>query len=233
MKTVALIPARSGSKRVPDKNIKYLFGKPLLSYAIDSAINCKLVDDVYVSSDSHDYLQIGDLFGAKTYLRSPHLATDNSSMNEVVEDFINFLFSHGENYDAVLLLCPVYPIRASTHLENIIESFFNEGNQRPLIGLKIPQSHPYLCYKRNEDGDINSVMDINENTFYRHQLYPKYYEMTLWACVVSVQDVKHLNARMICSDSYGYVIPGHIPFVNINTPLDFEFAEFLMQKVKL
>ena len=56
MKTVALIPARSGSKRVPDKNIKYLFGKPLLSYAIDSAIKCKLVNDVYVSSDSKHYL---------------------------------------------------------------------------------------------------------------------------------------------------------------------------------
>jgi len=101
-----------------------------------------------------------------------------------------------------------------------------------LIGLKIPQSHPYLCYKRNENGYVNSVMDINENTFYRHQLYPKYYVMTSWACIVSIQDVKRLNARMICSDSYGYIIPKHIPFINIDTPLDFEFAEFLMQKIQ-
>jgi len=232
LKIVALVPARAGSKRVPNKNIKPLLGKPLIGYAVESAKNCKLVETVYVNSDSHNYLQIGGLFGAKTYLRSPHLSTDNSSMNEVVEDFINFLFSHGEYYDAVLLLCPVYPIRASTHLENIIESFLREANQRPLIGLKIPQSHPYLCYKRNENGYVNSVMDINENTFYRHQLYPKYYEMTLWACIVSIQDVKHLNARMICSDSYGYIIPKHIPFINIDTPLDFEFAEFLMQKIQ-
>jgi CMP-N-acetylneuraminic acid synthetase len=231
LKIVALVPARADSKRVPDKNIKPLLDKPLIGYAVEMAINCKLVETVYVNSDSHRYLQIGGQFGAKTYLRPPHLATDNSSMKEVVEDFVIFLASHGESYGAVLLLCPVYPIRTSTHLENIIESFFKEGNQRPLIGLKIPQSHPYLCYKRKEDGYINTVMDINENKFYRHQLYPEYYEITLWACIVSIQDIKHLNARMICSDSYGYVIPDHIPFVNIDTPLDFEFAEFLMQKI--
>ena len=56
MRIVALIPARSGSKRVPNKNIKLLLVKPLLSYAIDSAVNCKLVNDVYVSSDSKHYL---------------------------------------------------------------------------------------------------------------------------------------------------------------------------------
>ena len=232
MSIVGLVPARAGSKRVPDKNIKPLLGKHLLGYTVEAAINCNQIESVYVNSDSEHYLEIGSQFGANTYLRPPHLATDNSSINEVVEDFINFLFSHGEYYDAVLLLCPVYPIRTSTHLENIIESFLGEANQRPLIGLRIPQSHLYLCYKRNENGYVNSVMDIDENTFYRHQLFPEYYEMTLWACVVSVQDVKHLNARMICSDSYGYIIPERIPFVNIDTPLDFEFAEFIMQKVK-
>jgi CMP-N-acetylneuraminic acid synthetase len=75
-------------------------------------------------------------------------------------------------------------------------------------------------------------MNIDENIFYRHQRYPEYYELTFWACVVPASSVKHLNARMICSDSYGYIIPAHVPFVNIDTPLDFEFAEFLMQKVK-
>ena len=143
MKIVALVPARADSKRVPDKNIKPLLDKPLIGYAVEMAINCKLVETVYVNSDSHKYLQIGGQFGAKTYLRPPHLATDNTNMKEVVEDFVIFLASHGASYDAVLLLCPVYPIRTSTHLENIIESFFTEGNRRPLIGLKRPQAHPY------------------------------------------------------------------------------------------
>ena len=67
--------------------------------------------------------------------------------------------------------------------------------------------------------------------FFRNQIYPKYYEMTLWACVVPAKNISLLNARMICPDSYGYIIPECVPFVNIDTPLDFEFAEFLMQKI--
>ena len=94
------------------------------------------------------------------------------------------------------------------------------------------RQHIPLYVTRDEKGHINTVQDVDENIFYRQQLYPKYYESTLWAYVFPAKIVKHLNARLICSDSYGYIIPSHIPFVNIDTPLDFEFAEFLMQKIK-
>ena len=232
MKIVALIPARSGSKRVPNKNIKLLFGKPLLSYAIDSAIKCKLVNDVYVSSDSELFLDIGKKFGAKPCLRSTGFAMDESNMRDVVDEFLLFLSGQGIYFDAIIILCPVYPIRTFRHVENILKCYLNEGNQRPLIGLKTPTTHPYLCYERDEKGCVNTAMNIDENIFYRHQRYPEYYELTFWACVVPVSSVNHLNARMICSDSYGYVIPERVPFVNIDTPLDFEFAEFLMKKVR-
>jgi len=232
MKIVALIPARSGSKRVPGKNIKLLLGKPLLSYAIDSAIKCKLVNDVYVSSDSEHFLDIGKQFGAKPCLRSTGFAMDESNMRDVVDEFLLFLSGQGIYFDAIIILCPVYPIRTFRHVENILKCYLNEGNQRPLIGLKTPTTHPYLCYERDEKGCVNTAMNIDENIFYRHQRYPEYYELTFWACVVPVSSVNHLNARMICSDSYGYVIPERVPFVNIDTPLDFEFAEFLMKKVR-
>ena len=232
MRIVALIPARSGSKRVPDKNIKLLLGKPLLSYAIDSAVNCKLVNDVYVSSDSKHYLDIGKQFGAKPCLRSASTAMDESNMRDVVDEFLLFLSGQGIYFDAIIILYPAHPIRTFRHVENVLKSYLNQGNQRPLVGLITPTTHPYLCYERDGKGHINTVMNIDENSFYRHQQYPKYYQLTLWACVVPVDSVKHLNAQMICSDSYGYIIPERVPFVNIDTPLDFEFAEFLMQKIK-
>ena len=232
MKIVALVPARSGSKRVPGKNIKPLLGKPLLGYTVEAAINCNQIESVYVNSDSKHYLEIGSQFGANTYLRPPHLATDNSNIKEVVEDFLLFLSNQGEYYDAIIVLFPVYPIRTSKHLINIIECYFTEGFQRPLTGLKAVKEHPYLCYKRDEKGYIKSIMDIDENVYYRYQQYPKYYLSTLWACVVPTKSVAYLNANMRCSDSYGYIIPERVPFVNIDTPLDFEFAEFLMQKIQ-
>ena len=232
MRIVALIPARSGSKRVPEKNIKLLLGKPLLSYAIDSAIKCKLVNDVYVSSDSEHFLDIGKQSGAKPCLRSTGFAMDESNMRDVVDEFLLFLSGQGIYFDTIIILCPVYPIRTFRHVENILKSYLNQGNQRPLIGLKTPTTHPYVCYERDGKGHVNTVMNIDENSFYRYQRYPEYYELTFWACVVPVSSVKHLNALMICSDSYGYIIPEHVPYVDIDTPLDFEFAEFLMQKIK-
>jgi CMP-N-acetylneuraminic acid synthetase len=232
MKVVAMIPARAGSKRVPGKNIKPLLGKPLLGYTVEAATNCSQIESVYVNSDSEHYLEIGSQFGANTYFRPPRLATDNSNIKEVVEDFLLFLSNQGEHYDEIIVLFPVYPIRTSKHLTNIIECYFAEGSQRPLTGLKAVKEHPYLCYKRDEKGYIKSIMDIDENIYYRHQQYPKYYLSTLWACIVPTKSVAYLNANMRCSDSYGYIIPERVPFVNIDTSLDFEFAEFLMQKVK-
>jgi len=232
LKIVALVPARAGSKRVPDKNIKHLLGKPLLGYAVEAAINCDLIESVYVNSDSEHYLEIGSQFGANTYFRPPYLAADNSNIKEVVEDFLLFLSNQEKNYDVIIVLFPVYPIRTSKHLVNIIECFFAEGSQRPLTGLRAVKEHPYLCHKRDGKGHIKSIMDIDENVYYRYQQYPKYYLSTLWACVVPTKSVAYLNASMRCSDSYGYIIPEHVPFVNIDTPHDFEFAEFLMQKIQ-
>ena len=82
MKIFALIPERSGSKRVTGKSIKPLLNKSLWDHAVELTINCKLEETVYVKSDSHKYLQIGGQFGAKTYLHPPYLATDNSNMKE-------------------------------------------------------------------------------------------------------------------------------------------------------
>ena len=65
MKVIALMPARTGSKRIPDKNIKPLLGKPLLNYVIEAALQCKSIEAVYVNIDSEQYLDIGDQFDAK------------------------------------------------------------------------------------------------------------------------------------------------------------------------
>jgi CMP-N-acetylneuraminic acid synthetase len=157
---------------------------------------------------------------------------DESNTRDVVDALLLFLSGQGAFFDAIITMCPVYPIRTFRHVENVLKSYLNQGNQRPLIGLKTPTTHPYSCYERDGKGHINNVMNIDENSFYRHQRYPEYYEVNFWACVVPVSSVKHLNALMMCSDSYGYIIPEHVPFVDIDTPLDFEFAEFLMQKIK-
>jgi len=230
MKIVALIPARENSQGLPGKNIKLLCGKPLISYTIESACSCPKVNEVYLNSDSEDYLEIGEKYGAKKFLRPPEHATNEASMKSVIGNFIEKLEQESANFDAVLVLYPVYPLRTSEHLTNIIEAFEAQGGNTPLIGIKEPFTHPYLCYERKANGQLKNVMGIDENQFYRRQQYPEYYQITHWATMLPTHSISKLNNQLICSDSFGYSVPkGKNIHVNIDELIDFQFAEFLLK----
>ena len=92
MNVVALIPARSGSKGVIDKNIKQLNGKPLIKHSIDDALKCKNISDVYISTDSEDYADLAIKSGAKApFLRPKEISGDTATDFECFRHFIDFL----------------------------------------------------------------------------------------------------------------------------------------------
>ena len=91
MNVVALIPARSGSKGVIDKNIKLLNGKPLINHAIDAGKNSELINDVFISTDSQDYANLALDAGAKVpFLRPEEISRDDSTDLECFQHFISF-----------------------------------------------------------------------------------------------------------------------------------------------
>ena len=227
MRIVAMIPARSGSKGLINKNIMNLQGKPLMSYTIEAACQCSEINAVYLNSDSKNYLEIGNKYGAKSFLRSQSFSTDTTSMKSVLEDFSAKLAHQNELYDAVIVLYPVYPLRSTRHLTNIVQVFKSKGGKKALIGLKEPKTHPYLCYEKD---NIQNVMRINVDQYYRRQQYPLYYELTHWACVIPVDSISQLNAQLLCPDSFGYIISKDIPVVNIDTQMDFDYATFLLSE---
>jgi len=113
----AIITARGGSKRLPQKNIKFLCGKPLISWTIEAAKSSDFIKDVFVSTDSPQIAQISKDYGAIVpRLRSQFLAQDNSSSLETVLDFKEY-FSNGE----VLLLQPTSPLRLCSHINELIK----------------------------------------------------------------------------------------------------------------
>ena len=90
MKNLAIIPARSGSKGLKDKNIKLLNGKPLMAYTIEAAIQSKMFDEVMVSTDSEEYADIAKKYGAKVpFMRSSELSNDTASSWDVVRDVLH------------------------------------------------------------------------------------------------------------------------------------------------
>ena len=123
MKNLAIIPARSGSKGLPDKNIKPLLGKPLMAYSIEAAIASGVFDEVMVSTDSEKYAEIAKSWGANVpFLRSKVTASDTASSWDMADEVLNnYRDKFGLTFDTFCLLQPTSPLRTA---ENIRAAYY-------------------------------------------------------------------------------------------------------------
>jgi len=136
MKTIAIIPARSGSKRLPGKNIKTFCGKPLIVYAIEEAKKSKLIDEIVVTSDSDEILSMAGEYGAFGIRRPDELAQDSSRTIDAVKHVIEYL-----GYKAiVVLLQPTSPLRTVKDIDECIR-LYNTGCFDSVITVKELASH--------------------------------------------------------------------------------------------
>lgn len=122
MKKIAIIPARSGSKGLPNKNILMLGNKPLIAYTIEAALKSKEFERVIVSTDSLEYKYIAEKFGAKVFMRSEELSNDKASSFVVIEDVLNKIEI---TVDYFVLLQVTSPFRNENHIKESIEIFEN------------------------------------------------------------------------------------------------------------
>jgi len=128
MKRVAFIPARSGSKRVPDKNIKLLGGHPLLAYSVSAALACGIFDAVICATDSRLYADIAVHYGAESpYLRSAAISDDASPDIEWILWLLDLLKKDGREFDVFSILRPTAPFR----LPKTIQRAWNVFEQDP------------------------------------------------------------------------------------------------------
>ncbi len=135
LKRLAIVPARSGSTRLRDKNIKSLNGHPLMAYTIMAAINSKLFDKVIVSTDSIKYAKIAQQYGAEVdFMRPQSLATETSTSVELIRYTWGEYFKRGLDFEHVCLLQPTSPLRKSTHIKAAI-TIYTEKNVDSLISV--------------------------------------------------------------------------------------------------
>lgn len=148
MKYITIIPARSGSKGIPHKNIKMLGGKPLLAWSIDSSVKCSKISRTIVSTDSEKIAEISKEYGAEIpELRPAHLAQDSTPTEPVLIDIVEKLAKQ-ESYfpDAIILLQPTSPFRMDGRLEQAIELF---ERQRADSLLSVCPNHHFFW--KNEE----------------------------------------------------------------------------------
>jgi len=139
----AFIPARSGSKRIRDKNIRHLNGHPLIAYTISSAINSNIFDSVICATDSEKYADIALHYGAEVpFLREKNISGDNSPDIEWVLYMLKTLKDFGREYDVFSILRPTSPFRSSAEIRNAWRLFEHESNCDSLRAVEKCKNHP-------------------------------------------------------------------------------------------
>lgn len=229
MDCIALICARGGSKGLPGKNIRMLNGKPLIGWAIDLAKSLSQVRRVIVSTDSNEIAQISIEYGAEVpFLRPKELAEDNSSEWMVWRHALDFIMSQEGKYPEALLVLPVTaPLRNREDVEKCLTEF---AIQKPDIVVTVTDAHrsPYFnMIKKNTDGLAELVIP-NNGTIYRRQDVPIVYDMTTVAYVSRPDYVMKKDGIFSGKVSPVWVPPNRA--IDIDTILDFEYAEFLLSR---
>ena len=127
-KIIVVIPARGGSKGIPRKNIRLLANKPLISYSIETALNCEYVDEVIVTTDDDEIKFISEQFGASTIERSGELAEDDIPLDPVIYDAVKKREeSNGKKYDFIITIQPTSPLLKTKTLDKTIKKLHNES----------------------------------------------------------------------------------------------------------
>lgn len=174
-KILCIIPARSGSKGLPGKNIRELAGKPLLTWPIHAAQNSQYVDKILVSTDCEKIATIAKKNGAEVpYLRPPYLALDNSPSYSLIEDLLNNL---SETFDYVLLLEPTSPLTDSYDIDKAIDMLDSSSmNFDSIVGItKEEKSHPSYLIRSSSKGCLSSYIEEGfEHPIRRQDLSPLY-----------------------------------------------------------
>ena len=147
---LGIVPARSGSKGIPNKNIRLLAGVPLLVHAIKSGLVSGVVDRVLLTTDSNQFADIGRAAGAEVpFIRPPELAQDTTPMLPVIQHALRFVMEAGWTPDIVVLLQPTAPFRCARDLVRAIEVLRNSPDVDSAVTIEAMPDHysPHFAFK--------------------------------------------------------------------------------------
>lgn len=171
MKRIAIIPARSGSKGLKDKNIIDLCGKPLIAYSIEAALETSLFDHVIVSTDSEHYAEIAQHYGAEVMMRGEALSNDKATTFMVLEDILKNRLQ--ESIDYFVLLQPTSPLRTSKHITEAIEKFESKIEHFDFLVSMKEAEHAKVLVNPIDDDESLKYFDTDFSN-YRRQGYKDY-----------------------------------------------------------
>lgn len=232
MKVLGIIPARFGSKRVKDKNIKLLNGKPLIQYTIECAKKSNYLTEVIVSTDSKKYADLTNHLGVRApFLRPKELSSDTTPDKPVITHILDWLKENeNKSFDAVILLRPTAPFRTPELIDDVVE-LAKSGNMSSIRTVTSAKGvhHPYWMYKEHFGYAEPLIKGKSAEEYYQSQMLPEVFRLN------GVVDLIFTKTIYEEENLYGakmaiHEIPESISF-DIDTEMDFKICECLMKEL--
>ncbi|WP_298222829.1 acylneuraminate cytidylyltransferase family protein [Flavobacterium sp.] len=223
MRTLVIIPARGGSKGVPQKNIKLLGGKPLIAHAIECALGSKKDIKIVVSTDGDAIIAACQKYAVEIIKRPVALAQDDSNVVTAVTFTYDYL---KEDFDNIVLLQPTAPLRTSADLDAVIDLLEKNPDTDGVISV-VPMDdvHPARMYDLGDGGQMIPLIE-NGETLRRQDLKPVYYRN---GCFYAVRTKAFLEQQsFMVTHKLAYVMNANW-LVNIDNQRDFQLATLLYE----
>jgi len=227
MKILAIIPARAGSKRLPNKNKLPLGGKPLIVWSIEAAQSIPEICDILVSTDDPEIAGIAKEAGALVpWLRPAELATDTATSVDVALHAIDWYEQNKNTVDGVLLLQPTSPFRSKEMIVNGIEKYVN-SNKKNIIGVSPAHHHPSWMLKINKDNILEKIMEDNGINTRSQDLTPAF-SINGSFYLTSPANVKN-NKSFLDKETLPLITNNAVESLDIDTEIDLTIAKCLIQ----
>jgi len=220
---LAVIPARSGSKSVKDKNIRPLGGRPLMAWSIKAGLACQQIDKVVVSTDSDKYAQLAKFYGAEIIRRPAELAQDDTPMLPVLQQAVASVEKTGAVVSLIVLLDPTSPFRRIKDIDKCLE----------LINLPQTDSVVTICEAEHNPFFVMGTVKkdywrfLSQKHYTRRQDAPKAYRLNAAVYVIKKEV---LMTGKIFTDNTRTVIMPSINSSHIDSELDFQYADWLIKE---
>jgi CMP-N-acetylneuraminic acid synthetase len=225
MKRLAVIPARSGSKGIKDKNIKLLAGIPLIGYTIKAALESNMYEKVMVSTDSPQYAKIAKELGAEVpFLRNEITSQDTSTSWDVIKEVVNQYEERGHKFDLITLLQPTSPLRDANDIIGA-HKLFAAKDANSVISVCEAEHSPLWSNIIGNDLSMEHFAETDDVVSCRQELSIYYREN---GAIYIINDIALNNINNIFKEKcYAYIM-AQSHSIDIDSELDFMIAEAIL-----
>lgn len=225
-----IIPARGSSKRLPNKNILDLCGKPLIAWTIEAGLNSKYIDELMVSTDSEKIAEISKAYRANVpFLRPAALAVDTATSVDVVIHAINFYKNElKKEFDYIVFLQPTSPLRNNLDVDLAIE-FLVKKDADSIVSVCEAEYSPLWTNILPENLSMENFLK-EEIKLKRSQALPMYYRLNGAIYICKIKKFLLEKTFFLSKNIYAFIMEQD-KSIDIDTELDFKLAKLIMNKM--